>query len=274
MVAPHQGSIGRRSRALETPLCAREGSRCCCSLRSPSAACLLQLAAAGCLPAQGRRGRMAGSAPLWPCLWLRAASVHPIVSEFLLALQGHNWAPRHLCFVAQGGRTDRPGHGASSLPRYLGPVPTVAVGRGRVSRTCASVAQRPQGLLVPPRPQCRPACWGLWLPFLLPSACSLLSEQNLLERPSLQLASGPQEPWLIWWPPVAVWLWPEPVLVPQDASSRGSGGGGRERLIMDPPLAQEKAGAPAVPSHLLSTPYPFGLSPSSVMQDSRFPPLK
>ncbi|XP_063103835.1 genetic suppressor element 1 isoform X4 [Cavia porcellus] len=59
----------------------------------------------------------------------------------------------------------------------------------------------------------------------------------------------------------------------QDASSRGSGGGGRERLIMDPPLAQEKAGAPAVPSHLLSTPYPFGLSPSSVMQDSRFPPL-
>ncbi|KAM5263072.1 genetic suppressor element 1 [Ctenodactylus gundi] len=58
----------------------------------------------------------------------------------------------------------------------------------------------------------------------------------------------------------------------QDSSSRG-GSGGRERLIVEPPLAQEKAGAPAIPPHLLSTPYPFGLSPSSVVQDSRFPPL-
>ena len=60
---------------------------------------------------------------------------------------------------------------------------------------------------------------------------------------------------------------------PQDASSRGSSSG-RERLIVEPPLPQEKAGGPAIPSHLLSTPYPFGISPSSVVQDSRFPPLK
>nr|XP_058901473.1 genetic suppressor element 1 isoform X3 [Kogia breviceps] len=58
----------------------------------------------------------------------------------------------------------------------------------------------------------------------------------------------------------------------QDAGSRGSGSG-RERLIVEPPLPQEKAGGPAIPSHLLSTPYPFGISPSSVVQDSRFPPL-
>ncbi|XP_031513904.1 genetic suppressor element 1 isoform X2 [Papio anubis] len=58
----------------------------------------------------------------------------------------------------------------------------------------------------------------------------------------------------------------------QDAGSRSSSGG-RERLIVEPPLPQEKAGGPAIPSHLLSTPYPFGLSPSSVVQDSRFPPL-
>lgn len=59
----------------------------------------------------------------------------------------------------------------------------------------------------------------------------------------------------------------------QDTSSRGSSGG-RERLLVEPPLPQEKAGGPAIPSHLLSTPYPFGISPSSVVQDSRFPPLK
>ncbi|XP_069872993.1 genetic suppressor element 1-like isoform X1 [Dipodomys merriami] len=58
----------------------------------------------------------------------------------------------------------------------------------------------------------------------------------------------------------------------QDAGSRG-GSSGRERLVVEPPLTQEKAGGPAIPSHLLSTPYPFGLSPSSVVQDSRFPPL-
>ncbi|XP_062033358.1 genetic suppressor element 1 isoform X2 [Lepus europaeus] len=57
-----------------------------------------------------------------------------------------------------------------------------------------------------------------------------------------------------------------------DSGSRGSSSG-RERLIVEPPLPQEKAGGPAIPSHLLSAPYPFGLSPSSVVQDSRFPPL-
>lgn len=65
---------------------------------------------------------------------------------------------------------------------------------------------------------------------------------------------------------------PLPSALWQDASSRGSGG--RERLIVEPPLPQEKAGAPAIPSHLLSAPYPFGISPSSAVQDSRFPPLK
>ncbi|XP_076989333.1 genetic suppressor element 1 isoform X2 [Tamandua tetradactyla] len=58
----------------------------------------------------------------------------------------------------------------------------------------------------------------------------------------------------------------------QDAGSRG-GSSGRERLIVEPPLPQEKAGGPTIPSHLLSTPYPFGIAPSSVVQDSRFPPL-
>ncbi|XP_064375841.1 genetic suppressor element 1 isoform X3 [Dromaius novaehollandiae] len=58
----------------------------------------------------------------------------------------------------------------------------------------------------------------------------------------------------------------------QDAGSRG-GSGSRERLISEPPLPQEKAGGPAVPAHLLGTPYSFGLPPSSVVPDSRFPPL-
>ncbi|XP_040838204.1 genetic suppressor element 1 isoform X2 [Ochotona curzoniae] len=58
----------------------------------------------------------------------------------------------------------------------------------------------------------------------------------------------------------------------QDSSSRG-GSSGRERLLVEPPLPQEKAGGPAIPSHLLSAPYPFGISPGSVVQDSRFPPL-
>lgn len=70
-------------------------------------------------------------------------------------------------------------------------------------------------------------------------------------------------------------LHPDPLLpaLQQDTGSRGSSGG-RERLIVEPPLPQEKAGGPAIPSHLLSTPYPFGISPSPVVQDSRFPPLK
>uniref|UniRef100_A0A8B9I4I9 Gse1 coiled-coil protein n=1 Tax=Anser brachyrhynchus TaxID=132585 RepID=A0A8B9I4I9_9AVES len=60
----------------------------------------------------------------------------------------------------------------------------------------------------------------------------------------------------------------------QEAGSRGSSSSSsRERLISEPPLAQEKAGGPSVPSHLLGTPYSFGLPPSSVVQDSRFPPL-
>ncbi|XP_064414690.1 genetic suppressor element 1 isoform X3 [Latimeria chalumnae] len=55
-----------------------------------------------------------------------------------------------------------------------------------------------------------------------------------------------------------------------EAGSRGSS---RDRLIPDPQLQQEKAGGPSVPSHLLGTPYPFGLTPNTVVQDSRFPPL-
>uniref|UniRef100_A0A8B9PYS0 Gse1 coiled-coil protein n=1 Tax=Apteryx owenii TaxID=8824 RepID=A0A8B9PYS0_APTOW len=60
----------------------------------------------------------------------------------------------------------------------------------------------------------------------------------------------------------------------QDAGSRSGGSSsGRERLIAEPPLPQEKAGGPAVPAHLLGAPYSFGLPPSSVVPDSRFPPL-
>ncbi|XP_043382160.1 genetic suppressor element 1 isoform X2 [Chelonia mydas] len=60
----------------------------------------------------------------------------------------------------------------------------------------------------------------------------------------------------------------------QEAGSRGSSSSSsRERLIAEPPLPQEKAGGPAVPSHLLGTPYSFGIPPTSVVQDSRFPPL-
>lgn len=44
--------------------------------------------------------------------------------------------------------------------------------------------------------------------------------------------------------------------------------------MAEPPLPQEKAGGPSVPSHLLGTPYSFGIPPTSVVQDSRFPPLK
>ncbi|XP_030366935.1 genetic suppressor element 1-like [Strigops habroptila] len=57
----------------------------------------------------------------------------------------------------------------------------------------------------------------------------------------------------------------------QEAGSQGSSS--RERLIAEPSLSQEKVGGPAVSSHLLGTPYSFGLAPSSVVQDSRFPPL-
>lgn len=68
---------------------------------------------------------------------------------------------------------------------------------------------------------------------------------------------------------------PCPFAFQQEAGSRSSSSSaGRERLISEPPLTQEKAGGPTVPSHLLGTPYSFGLPPSSVVQDSRFPPLK
>uniref|UniRef100_A0A8C6YNJ5 Gse1 coiled-coil protein n=1 Tax=Nothoprocta perdicaria TaxID=30464 RepID=A0A8C6YNJ5_NOTPE len=53
----------------------------------------------------------------------------------------------------------------------------------------------------------------------------------------------------------------------------GSSSGARERLLAEAPLPQEKPGGPAVPAHLLGTPYSFGLPPSSVVPDSRFPPL-
>ncbi|OXB78422.1 UNVERIFIED_CONTAM: hypothetical protein H355_009193 [Colinus virginianus] len=59
----------------------------------------------------------------------------------------------------------------------------------------------------------------------------------------------------------------------QEAGSRGSSSSSRERLISEPTLPQEKSGGPTVPTHLLGTPYSFGLPPSSVVQDSRFPPL-
>ncbi|KYO37936.1 genetic suppressor element 1 isoform A [Alligator mississippiensis] len=61
----------------------------------------------------------------------------------------------------------------------------------------------------------------------------------------------------------------------QEAGSRGGGSSSssRERLMAEPPLPQEKAGGPAVPSHLLGAPYSFGIPPASVVQDSRFPPL-
>ncbi|XP_029463912.1 genetic suppressor element 1 isoform X2 [Rhinatrema bivittatum] len=60
-----------------------------------------------------------------------------------------------------------------------------------------------------------------------------------------------------------------------DAASRGGGGGGgsRERLLSEPQLVQEKAAGPSVPTHLLATPYSFGIPASAVVQDSRFPPL-
>ncbi|XP_077166089.1 genetic suppressor element 1 isoform X3 [Paroedura picta] len=62
----------------------------------------------------------------------------------------------------------------------------------------------------------------------------------------------------------------------QEAGSRSSGGNStssRDRLIAEAPLPQEKASGPTVPSHLLGTPYSFGIPPNSIVQDSRFPPL-
>ncbi|KAL8195031.1 UNVERIFIED_CONTAM: Genetic suppressor element 1 [Gekko kuhli] len=63
----------------------------------------------------------------------------------------------------------------------------------------------------------------------------------------------------------------------QEAGSRSSGGNSstssRDRLIAEAPLPQEKASGPTVPSHLLGTPYSFGIPPNSIVQDTRFPPL-
>ncbi|KAJ6613771.1 hypothetical protein lerEdw1_015163 [Lerista edwardsae] len=64
----------------------------------------------------------------------------------------------------------------------------------------------------------------------------------------------------------------------QEAGSRSGGGGGgssstRDRLHAEAPLPQEKTSGPAVPSHLLGSPYSFGIPPNSIVQDSRFPPL-
>lgn len=53
----------------------------------------------------------------------------------------------------------------------------------------------------------------------------------------------------------------------------GPRGASRERLGAEAALPQEKGG-PSVPAHLLGNPYAFGLTPSAVMQDSRFQPLK
>lgn len=50
-------------------------------------------------------------------------------------------------------------------------------------------------------------------------------------------------------------------------------GAARERLVAEGTLSQEKGG-PSVPAHLLGNPYAFGLTPTAVMQDSRFQPLK
>lgn len=50
-------------------------------------------------------------------------------------------------------------------------------------------------------------------------------------------------------------------------------GAARERLGAEGTLSQEKGG-PSVPAHLLGNPYAFGLTPTAVMQDSRFQPLK
>lgn len=92
---------------------------------------------------------------------------------------------------------------------------------------------------------------------------------------SVSLEEDPASSMLVGNPPSSASSLPHPLfsVLQQDTSSRGSTGG-RERLLVEPPLPQEKAGGPAIPSHLLSTPYPFGISPSSVVQDSRFPPLK
>ncbi|XP_051726961.1 genetic suppressor element 1 isoform X3 [Ctenopharyngodon idella] len=52
----------------------------------------------------------------------------------------------------------------------------------------------------------------------------------------------------------------------------GPRGLSRDRLSSEAASTQEKGG-PTVPAHLIGNPYAFGLTPASVMQDSRFQPL-
>uniref|UniRef100_A0AAY4BCZ4 Genetic suppressor element-like domain-containing protein n=1 Tax=Denticeps clupeoides TaxID=299321 RepID=A0AAY4BCZ4_9TELE len=54
-----------------------------------------------------------------------------------------------------------------------------------------------------------------------------------------------------------------------DSGPRGSS---RDRLTAENALPQEKGG-PSVPAHLIGNPYAFGLTPGSIMPDSRFQPL-
>lgn len=73
--------------------------------------------------------------------------------------------------------------------------------------------------------------------------------------------TGPREQWL------RLFLC---ISLQADSGPRGAS---RERLGAEGTLPQEKGG-PSIPAHLLGNPYAFGLTPSAVMQDSRFQPLK
>lgn len=75
------------------------------------------------------------------------------------------------------------------------------------------------------------------------------------------MVTGPQEKWLRYFLCISFQA---------DSGPRSTT---RERLGAEGTLSQEKGG-PSVPAHLLGNPYAFGLTPSAVMQDSRFQPLK
>uniref|UniRef100_A0A673HAT6 Genetic suppressor element 1-like n=1 Tax=Sinocyclocheilus rhinocerous TaxID=307959 RepID=A0A673HAT6_9TELE len=64
-------------------------------------------------------------------------------------------------------------------------------------------------------------------------------------------------------------LWRSESRPPWERSPRGVS---RDRLSSEASSTQEKGG-PTVPAHLIGNPYAFGLTPVSVMQDSRFQPL-
>ncbi|XP_059362202.1 genetic suppressor element 1-like isoform X1 [Carassius carassius] len=59
---------------------------------------------------------------------------------------------------------------------------------------------------------------------------------------------------------------------PVREAESGPRGVSRDRLSSEASSTQEKGG-PTVPGHLIGNPYAFGLTPVSVMQDSRFQPL-